>query len=150
MCKRGGLKVNACKSNVMVMNGEEGLDCEVHVALIRLEHVSKFKYLGCVLNESGTNEAECSRKVASGRRVAGVIRSLVNAGDLQLECDRVLHETLLLPVLMYGNETMLWSEKERSRMRAVQVDNLRRLLGIRRLDRVPNARVRELCGVRKV
>ena len=29
------------------------------------------------------------------------------------------------------------------------MDNLRVLLGIRRMDRVPNARVRELCRVRK-
>ena len=55
----------------------------------------------------------------------------------------VLHETLLVPVLMYGSETMLWKEKERSSFRAVQMDNLRGLLGIRRMDRVPNARIRE-------
>ena len=36
--------------------------------------------------ESGKDGAECSRKVASGRRVAGAIRPLVNASDLQLEC----------------------------------------------------------------
>ena len=59
-------------------------------------------------------DAECSRKVASGRRVAGAIKSLVNARDLQLECARVLHETLLVPVLMYGSETMLWKGKKRS------------------------------------
>ena len=29
------------------------------------------------------------------------------------------------------------------------MDNLRGLLGIRRMDRVPNARIRELCGVTK-
>ena len=48
----------------------------------RLEHVSEFKYLGCVLNESGSDEEECSRKVAIGRRAAGAIRSLVNARNL--------------------------------------------------------------------
>ena len=64
----------------------EGLVCEVHVDWIRLEHISEFKYLGYVLDESGTDRAECSRKVASGRRVVGAIRSLVNARDLQLEC----------------------------------------------------------------
>ena len=37
----------------------------------------------------------------------------------------VLHKTLLVPVLTYGSETMLWKEKERSRVRAVQMDNLR-------------------------
>ena len=72
--------------------------------------------MGCVLNESGTSEAECSRKVASGRRVAGAIRSLDNARSLQLECARFLHEPLMVPDLKYSSETMLWREKERSRI----------------------------------
>ena len=67
--------------------------------------------MGCVLVEAGTNGAEYHRKVVSGRRVAGVIRSLANARDLQLECARVLHEALLVPDLMYGNETMLWRRR---------------------------------------
>ena len=91
---------------------------------MRLEHVSEFKYLGCVLDESCTDEAKCRRKVASGRRVAGGIRSLVNASDLQIECSRVLLETLLVLVLVCENETMIWRKKERSRIRAVQIDNL--------------------------
>ena len=40
--------------------GEEGLECEVCVDVMRLEHVLEFKYLGCVLDESGTDEADCS------------------------------------------------------------------------------------------
>ena len=36
-----------------------------------------------------------------------------------------------------------------SRIRAVQMDSLRGLLDIRRMDRVPNTRIRELCGVMK-
>ena len=43
---------------------------------MRLEHVPGFKYLGCVLDEFGTDEAKCRRKVVSGRRVTGAIRSL--------------------------------------------------------------------------
>ena len=42
---------------------------------------------------------------------------------------------------------MLW--KERSRIRAVYLDNFRGLLGIRRMDRVLNAWIRELCRVLK-
>ena len=37
----------------------------------------------------------------------------------------------------------------RSRIRAVQIDNLRGLLVIRRMDRVPYARIRAFCGVKK-
>ena len=48
---------------------------------------------------------------------------------------------------MYGSETLLWEEKERSRIEAVQMDNLRGSLDIRRMDRVPNTRIREVCRV---
>ena len=81
--------------------------------------------------------------------MAGAIRSLVNARDLQLQCAVVLHETLLVPALMYGSETMLWKKKERFRIRAVQMDNIRGLLGIRRIDRFLNPQVREFCERKK-
>ena len=84
--------------------------------------------------------AECQRKVGSGRRVAGAIRFLVNAMGLQFECARVLHEALFIPVLIHGR---------RRRIRAVQIGNLRGLLGIKRMDKVPNAQIRELYGVMK-
>ena len=108
---------------------------------IRLDHILEFKRLRCVLDESGRDEAECSRKEASGGRVAGAIRSLVNFRILQLECARILHESLLVLVLTNGSETVVWKEKERSRIRAVQMDKLRGLLGIRKMDKVPNARI---------
>ena len=44
---------------------------------------------------------------------------------------------------------MKWKEKERFRIRAVHMDNLRGLLGIMRMDRVPNARIREFWEVKK-
>ena len=62
--------------------------------------------------------------MVSGRRFAVFISSLVKAKDL-------------------------WEEKEKSRIMGVQRKNLRGLLGIRRMDRVPNALIRELCGVTK-
>ena len=40
MCRRRGLKVRAGKSKVMVLNGEEGLNCEFYIKGICLEQVS--------------------------------------------------------------------------------------------------------------
>ena len=59
------------------------------------------------------------------------------------------HETLLVLVLMYGSEKVLLREKGRSRVRAVQMNNHRGLLGIIRMDRVPKSWIRELYGVSK-
>ena len=66
MCNGRGLKVNAGNSKVIVLNGEEGLECEVRVDGICLYHVSEFKYLRCVLDELGTDGTEYSRKMALG------------------------------------------------------------------------------------
>ena len=51
-------------------------------------------------------------------KVAGTIRSLVNARGLQLECAWVLHEGLLVHILLYGSEIMIWREKQRSKIKA--------------------------------
>ena len=88
--------------------------------------------------------AECSRKVTSLRRVAGAISFLVNGKDLQLECARVLHEMLFVPALMLAVR-----ECYGGRRRDLGLGLYRSLLGIRRMDRVPKARKRILCGVKK-
>ena len=69
----------------------------------------------CVYYESDTDDVECRRKVARERRAVGSIRSLFNVRSLQ----NVLYESLLVLVLTYSCETMIWREKEKSRIMAV-------------------------------
>ena len=64
------MKVHADKKKVMVLNGEEGLECEVCMDRVLLEEMAEFKYLRCVLNESGTDFTECHREMMSRRKVA--------------------------------------------------------------------------------
>ena len=45
VCRRD-LKVNADKNKVMLLGREEGLECEVYVGGIHLEHVSEFQIFG--------------------------------------------------------------------------------------------------------
>ena len=49
-----------------------------------------------------------------------------------------------MPVLLDSIKTVIWRGKERSRIRAVEMDNLRSLLGIKRMDRIINEWIREL------
>ena len=69
--------------------------------------MSEFKYLGFVSGESGSDGIECHWRVSSGRQVTGTFRYMVNGRSLQIECARVLYEALLMPVLLYSNETMI-------------------------------------------
>ena len=56
------------------------------------------------MDESGTDDVECPRKVGSEGKVAGAIRFLANARGLQLECARLSHMPLPVTVLFYGSE----------------------------------------------
>src|SRR5678815_5002183 len=88
---------------------EDSPQCEVMLDGEQLEQVSEFKYLRYMLDKKGTDDAEFSRKVVNGRKVAGAIKSLVNVKGLSIECARVLHDGMLLPVLMYSSGTMVWN-----------------------------------------
>ena len=149
VCTRRGMKVNASKSKVMVFGGEDGAICNIEMGGVCLEQVQNFKYLGSVLNEKGNDEADCDNKVLHGRKMAGAIRSLVNVKGMSVECARILHESILVPTLVYGSETMVWKERDRRRVGAVQMDNLRGMLGIRRIDKVRNECIREVYGIEK-
>ena len=60
-----------------------------------------------------------------------------------------VQEPLLRPFLICGSKTMNGRGKERSRIKPEQMDNLKNLLGIRKMDKVPNAWTREQCEVTK-
>ena len=54
---------------------------------------------------------QCRSKVASRRKVACVVRPLVNVRGLELKCTRLFHNAPLVLVLLYGSEAMIWREK---------------------------------------
>ena len=68
VCRRRGLKLNdAGKKKAMVLNGEEGLECEVCVGGIRLDHISEFIYLGCILSNEVQMTQNVVRRLLVGR-----------------------------------------------------------------------------------
>ena len=79
------------------------------------------------------------RKTVNRRKFQDAMKSFVNAMSLRLECSEVLNEGLLISVLKYKSVTKGWMKEERSRIKAMQVDNLRGLLDIKRIDEISNA-----------
>ena len=50
---------------------------------------------------------------------------------------------------IYDIDSMKWKEEERSGIRDVQMDNLRGLLGVMKMVKIPNAQIKELYAVMK-
>jgi hypothetical protein len=109
--------------------------------------VEEFNYLGSILSKDGTCKAEIEQRVMKGRNVCGAIKKLVNQKSLSLECARALHEGVLVPTLLYSNETLTVYERDVSRLQAVEMSLLRNMIGVTRWDRHRNEEIREWCGV---
>ena len=149
VCKRRGLKINVDKSKVMIVGGGNENRCEVDLNGKMLEVVKEFGYLGSIVNDKGTDESDCNKRVVNGRKTAGMIRSLVNKRCLSQNCAKILHEKMLVPTLLYGSECMVWKPKERWKIQAVQMDNLRGMLGVKRVDKMKNEEIRRKFGIEK-
>ena len=62
---------------------------------------------------------------------------------------RALHEGIAVPVLIFRGETMVWKKKDKSIIGVIEVDNLRSLLGVKRIDRIPKGVEVGIKGVMK-
>ena len=84
------------------------------------------------MDESSTDGVKCHRNLASGRKVASAIRIRRVFSFNVKGCYILTYSSLFYCIVVkqcYGGRRIL------------------ELLGSRRIDRVPNAGIRELCGV---
>ena len=61
----------------------------------------------------------------------------------------MLNQTLLIHVLLFDSETMMWREKEKSGTWALQKDTVRDLVNIMRMEKECQIHRLKLCGVMK-
>jgi hypothetical protein len=147
VCQKRLLKINEDKSKLMIFEYGETSECDIRVNGRFIEVVDKFCYLGCMLSKDGTGSEEIDSRVMKGRSVSGAIKKLVKEKHLSIQCARALHEGVLLPTLLYGNETLSMYERDASRLQAVEMSLLRSAIGVTRRDRIRNENIREVCGV---
>ncbi len=51
-----------------------------------------------------------------------------------MEIKKALHDNIIVPTLMYANETWTWNEGQRSRIQAVETSYLTSACGLNRID----------------
>ena len=152
MCDDKGLKINPGKSKVMKLRKlieEEQWVGHVELGGELLESVDVFRYLGMDIEEGGGVMTEVNHRLNEGAKVLGGLRKLWGKGNLSREVKVKLFESVWVPSVMYGSGSWVLSNKVRKRVEVAEMKGLRFICGIRRLDKVRNVRVREMCGWKK-
>ena len=147
VCRKRKLSVNISKSKVMKIGGNQGTnDLNVSLNNRRMEEVDTYRYLGVDISSDGKMHEELCHRMKEARKNAGMLKSLWNRRNVSREAKVGMFEGIVEPSLLYGSETWVTNKSERKKMEAVEMDCLRSICGVRRLDMVTNAEVRRRSG----
>ena len=147
-----GLRVSWIKTKIQAFG--DILDAAVDAIPVgreNVELVESFTYLGSVVHCSGTCEAEVSRRLGLAQGVMGSLDKLVWRSRYLCRRTKVrVFRSLVLSVLLYSSEAWTLTDGLRRRLDSFLTTSLRRILGYKWQDHVPNARVLEEAGMGRI
>ena len=112
----------------------------------RMEEVETYRYLGVdISNDSGMGE-EVNHRIGEARKAWGALKDVWKKRHISREAKVGMYEGIIEPSLLYGCEIWVLNVRDRKRMEAVEMNCLRNVCGLRRIDRVPNVEIRRMCG----
>ena len=140
------MTINWGKTKVMVVKRGGGT-CNITVYGVEIENVKTMKYLGAMLDEEGSCEAEVDHRIGAASKVIGAMRKeIIDRRELSKATKlRVINATVM-PTLLYACETRTLLERHKSRIQALEMRCLRRVEGVTMLDKVRNVDIRSRLG----
>ena len=93
-------------------------------------------------NERITNEL--NRRIGRAATVVGALRRTVFGNrELSSEAKMTVYNAVVVPTLVYGCEAWVSKDRDKTRLQATEIEALRRVVGVTRLDCVRNEVIRE-------
>ena len=141
-----GLKINAQKTEVMHV-GTDSIELQVNIGDVRLKQVDTFSYLGVSTNEENKQDIEIDRRMTKYNTNVSALFPLLKDKHVPTPAKVLIFTTILRPILLYGSENWSLTIKTASRVQAAEMETLRMIRGVIRMDLMRNERIREDLGV---
>ena len=116
-------------------------ECKVMVGEEQLKQVDDMKYLGVMISGDGSMQQEVeARTGAAARVIGGMSQEVLGRRELSKQTRlKVVNATMA--VLMYGCEAWAVRKEQKSKIKATQMNLLRRIEGVCWRDRVTNEEI---------
>ena len=124
-----------------VMLSRGGQDMEV-------ESVDRFVYLGSTVSSDDDLNREISYRISRAGHAFSKLRGpLWCRHDIHLRIKTAVYKAIVIPTLLYASETWPITQQQIHRLETFQMQCLRTMLGVSRLQRLRNVAIRKRCNV---
>jgi len=112
-----------------------------------IESCQEYEYLGVIFYTSGTDDKEIRSRVIQARKCVACLNGVLWSEDIRKERKLNIYSALIKSSLLYGSETWRLTENNKRRVKATEVDALRRSSRISRKERIRNVTIRQQIGL---
>ena len=108
-----------------------------------------FKYLGLQVAADIGCERDVVHRMNEGYRAWGALKSVLSDRELGIKAKKCLCEGVIVPTALYGAEAWGMRSAERRKVNVLEMNCLRSLVGVSRMDRVRNEEVSRRAGIER-
>ena len=143
--------MNTEETEIMEVGREVGGE-ELRVLIdgYEIKKVERYKYLGGIFGGDGGNRQEITNRIAQYGGVVRAVYPILKDKQMRVEVKKVIFESVLTPILLYGAETWSMTGREEGRIQSAEMYVLRTIIGKTRRDRLRNERIKEEVCVKAI
>ncbi|BHF68246.1 hypothetical protein SprV_0301127900 [Sparganum proliferum] len=151
-CENFGLVINTQKTVVMHQpppnSATHPKAPKISVNGTQLQVVENFPYLGSTLSHNTKIDDEVANRISKANQAFGRLQSTVwNRHGLKLSTKLKMYKAVILPTLLYGEETWTLYTKQARRLNHFHLGCLRRILRLNWQHRISDTDVLERTGI---
>lgn len=95
-----------------------------------IEGCDNYKYLGVTIDKTGRDEKEIRERITQGRRALKRLNSIWWNKNITKNRKLNIYDVMVKSLVLYGGENWRWTERDKDRLNALEMDVLRRSCGI--------------------
>ncbi len=108
-----------------------------------LQHVERFKYLGTTLTANCDCSTDIRIRTATAVKVMSDLNNIWKNKNIKNETKMRLYRSLILPIALYGCEAWTLRSAEEKQLLVFEMATLRKILGVRIIDKMRNDDIRK-------
>ena len=141
------MKISTAKTEVLHLSRNPN-QCVLQVNGATLKQVEKFRYLAVAFTSDGRQDKELVPRIGKASAVMRALHySVVMKRELAKKAKLSIFKAVFVPILTYGHESWVTTERMRSQVQASKTRFLRRIEGVTLFNKVRSSEIRKSLNI---